>query len=70
MNEIVWILLAVVFLAGAMAGMLALLVAGIRSDDHRRDIHRGPCSLAESASRRLLVGIREPSSDADDGEES
>jgi hypothetical protein len=68
-NEIVWILLAVMFLAGVLVGMLALLVAGIRSDDRRRHIHRGPCSRAEHASRRLLVGIREPSSDADDGEE-
>jgi len=63
------VLLAVMFLAGVVAGMLALLIAGIRSDDRRRDIHRGPRTRAESASRRLLAGIREPRSGADDGEE-
>lgn len=69
MNATMLVLLAVMFLAGVVAGLLALLIAGIRSDDRRRDIHRRPCTRAESASRRLLVGIREPRSGADDGEE-
>jgi hypothetical protein len=54
----VLILLGLAFLAGALAGMFALLVAGIRSDDRRRDIHLAPGTRAESASRRLLVNIR------------
>jgi hypothetical protein len=57
-NPVVLILLAGMFLAGVLAGMLALLVAGIRSDDRRRDIHCAPCTHAQAASRRLLVNIR------------
>jgi hypothetical protein len=55
---VVLILLAGMFLAGVLVGMLALLTAGIRSDDRRRDIHRAPCTHAQAASRRLLVNIR------------
>ena len=69
MNAIMLVLLAVVFLAGVVAGLLALLIAGIRSDDRRRDIHRRPCTRAESASRRLLVGIREPRPTGSEDEE-
>lgn len=58
MNAVTWILFGFMFLAGALAGMLALLAAGIRSDDRRRNIHLAPCSHAQSASRRLLVTIR------------
>ena len=48
MNLVVLILLAGMFLAGVLAGMLALLAAGIRSDDHRSDIHRAPCTHAQA----------------------
>ena len=51
MTVTVLILLGVMFLAGVLAGMFALLVAGIRSDDRRRDIYLAPRNRAESASR-------------------
>ncbi len=69
MNTVVLILLAGMFLAGVLAGMLALLVAGIRSDDRRRNIRLAPCTHAQAASRRLLVTIREAHPDSADEEE-
>jgi hypothetical protein len=57
-NAVIWILFGFMFLSGVLAGMLALLVAGIRSDDRHRDIYRAPSTHAQTASRRLLVNIR------------
>jgi hypothetical protein len=68
-NAVVLILLAGMFLAGVLAGMLALLVAGIRSDDRRRNIHLAPGTHAQVASRRLLVNIREVRSESTEDEE-
>jgi hypothetical protein len=68
-NTITLILLGFAFLIGVLAGMLALLVAGIRSDDRRRNIHLAPRTRAQSASRRLLVSIRKPDPDSGESEE-
>lgn len=68
MNAVLWILFSFMFLAGALAGMLALLAAGIRSDDRRRNIHLAPCTHAQSVSRRLLVTIRKASESSDSEE--
>jgi hypothetical protein len=68
-NSVIWSLFACIFLAGALAGMLALLAAGIRSDDRRRNIHFAPRNHAQSVSRRLLVNIRKPGSDSRESEE-
>jgi hypothetical protein len=68
-NAVIWILFGFMFLAGALAGMLALLAAGIRSDDRRRNIHLAPRTHAQSASRHLLVTIRKPDPNRRDSEE-
>ena len=59
-------LIAVLFLFGVTLGMLTVLVLGIRSADRRRDVRGQPRTCAESASRRLLVGVRDPGQDTSD----
>jgi hypothetical protein len=68
-NAVIWILFGFMFLSGVLAGLLALLAAGIRSDDRRRNIHLAPCTHAQSVSRRLLVTIRKPGPDCRNSEE-
>ena len=47
------------FLSAAAILILALLVAGIRSDDRAKNLTRAPRSRTEQVTRRLLgVGIR------------
>jgi len=53
-------LIAVLFLFGVTLGMLTVLVLGIRTDDRRRNLRGSPRTRAESASRCLLLGVRNP----------
>ena len=47
------------FLSAAAILILALLVAGIRSDDRAKNLTRAPRSRTEQVTRRLLgVGVR------------
>ena len=49
------------FLSGVVIGILAIAVAGIRSDDRAKTLTRAPRTRAEAATRRLLgVGVRTP----------
>jgi hypothetical protein len=52
------------FLSAAAILMLALLVAGIRSDDGAKNLTRAPRSRTEQVTRRLLgVGVRTTGAD-------
>lgn len=52
------------FLSGAAIGILAILVAGIRSDDRSKNLTSTPRTAAEAITRRLLgVGIRTAETD-------
>jgi hypothetical protein len=47
------------FLSGSAIGILAVLVAGIRSDDRAKNLTSTPRSGTEAITRRLLgVGVR------------
>jgi hypothetical protein len=49
-----------VFLCGASIGILAVLVAGIRSEDRAQNLTRTPRTRTEAATRRLLgAGTRD-----------
>ena len=49
-----------VFLCGASIGTLAVLVAGIRSDDRAQNLTRAPRTRTEAITRRLLgAGTRD-----------
>src|SRR5271166_5172969 len=48
-----------VFLCGASIGILAVLVAGIRSEDRAQNLTRTPRTRTEAVTRRLL-GARTP----------
>jgi hypothetical protein len=51
-------------LAGAAAGMLAILVIGIHRDDRAKSLTCPPRSRTDAATRRLLgVGVRAVSPD-------
>jgi hypothetical protein len=53
------IIVLAVFLSGTIIGVLAIVVAGIRSDDRARNLTSTPRSRTEAVTRRLLgVGIR------------
>ena len=43
-----------VFLCGASVGILAVLVAGIRSEDRAQNLTRTPRTSTEAVTRRLL----------------
>ena len=48
-----------VFLSGSVIGILAVLVAGIRSDDRSKNLTCTPCTATEALTRRVLgVGVR------------
>jgi hypothetical protein len=52
------------FLAGSAIGVLAILVAGIRSDDRAKNLTGIPRTGTEAVTRRLLgVGVRTPETD-------
>ena len=47
------------FLSGSAIGILAILVAGIRSDDRSKNLTCAPRTAAAAITRRLLgVGVR------------
>ena len=71
MNDVFWILLLVGFVAGAILGVLLMVVIGIRSTDRYQHLYDLPRTRAEAASRRLLgSGVTNPPADSDDdGEE-
>ena len=49
-----------VFLCGASIGILAVLVAGIRSEDRAQNLTRTPRTSTEAVTRRLLgAGTRD-----------
>jgi hypothetical protein len=49
------------FLSGSAIGVLAILVAGIRSDDRAKNLTGIPRTGTEAVTRRLLgVGVRHP----------
>jgi hypothetical protein len=58
------------FLAGSALGVLAILIAGIRSDDRAKNLARAPRTGTEAITRRLLgVGVRTADADhRNDGE--
>lgn len=59
MNLAVWILALTVFLSGAVPGVLAMLVIGIRRGDRARHLADQPGTHLDAVTRNLLgVGIR------------
>jgi hypothetical protein len=61
MASAILIIAIAAFLAGAVIGVLAIAVAGIRSDDRAKNLTSAPRTRAEAATRRLLgVGVRNP----------
>jgi hypothetical protein len=63
-------LVVAAFLAGSALGVLAILIAGIRSDDRAKNLARSPRTGTEAITRRLLgVGVRTADADhRNDGE--
>jgi hypothetical protein len=60
-----------VFLAGAAIGVIAVIIAGVRSEDRAKNLANAPRSRTEAATRRALgVGVRNAGADRDehDGE--
>jgi hypothetical protein len=55
----VWILALAVFLSGAVAGVLVMLVIGIRRGDRARCLADKPGTQVDALTRRMLgVGVR------------
>jgi hypothetical protein len=55
---------AAAFLSGSAIGILAILAAGIRSDDRAKNLTRTPRTGTEAVTRRLLgVGVRTAEAD-------
>ncbi len=55
----VWILALTVFLSGAVSGVLAMLVIGIRRGDRARHMADEPRTHLDAVTRHLLgVGVR------------
>jgi hypothetical protein len=54
------ILVGVGLLAGAVLGVLAILIVGIRRGD-RGHLANAPQSHSDAVARRILVGVRYPS---------
>jgi len=48
-----------VFLGGAFAGMLGLIICGIRRGERARLLTQAPRSGLETVARRALIGIRD-----------
>jgi hypothetical protein len=56
------------FLSGSAIGVLAIVVAGIRSDDRAKNLTSAPRTHAEAITRRPLgVGVR--NAEADPGQD-
>ncbi len=70
MSPVIWTLIAVMFLFGGTVGILAMLVIGVRTDDRARSVRNAPRTRAELTTCRLLLGVRNPTPDADDTEEN
>ena len=59
MMSAISIIAVAAFLFCVAIGALAILVAGIRSDDHAKNLTRAPRTRTEQVTRRLLgVGVR------------
>jgi len=59
MTLAITVLAIAIFLAGATAGVLAVFVAGIRTDDRAKNLTNAPRTHVEAATRRALgVGVR------------
>jgi len=55
---------AAAFLSGSAIGILAIVAAGIRSDDRAKNLTRTPRTGTEAVTRRLLgVGVRTAEAD-------
>jgi hypothetical protein len=54
MTLVIAITAVAVFLCGASIGILALVVAGIRSDDRAQNLTSTPRTRTEAVTRRLL----------------
>ncbi len=52
------ILASVAFMGGAFAGVLLVVILGIRRGDHGKRLTGRPASNPESFARRLLTGSR------------
>jgi hypothetical protein len=65
MPVVILILAGTALLAGAAAGILVLLIVGIRRGDHAH-LADAPRSHPDSIARRILVGVRYPSESEDD----
>lgn len=65
MSVVILILAGTALLAGMAAGILALLIVGIRQGDHAHLADR-PRSHPDSIARRILVGVRYPSESEED----
>jgi hypothetical protein len=69
MTVLTSILVVVLLLLGAVAGVLALLVVGIRRDDRNRNLADAPRTHVEATTRRVLgVGTRKNDSGRDEQE--
>ena len=51
---IVSVLIIVAFLSGTAIGVIALIVAGVRSDDRAKTLADAPRTRVEAATRRML----------------
>jgi hypothetical protein len=54
MTLVVSVLIIVTFLFGVVLGIIALLVAGIHSDDRAKTLADAPRTRVEAATRRML----------------
>jgi hypothetical protein len=62
---VISLLIIVTFLSGVVIGVIALVVAGIRSDDRAKTLTDAPRTCVEAATRRMLgVGVRNGNSDS------
>jgi len=62
-------LLGAAFLSGVTVAVIALIVVGIRRDDHAKNLANSPRTHLEAATRRMLgVGVRN-GDPYEDGEE-
>jgi hypothetical protein len=59
MTLAVWIIALAIFLSGAVAGVFAMLVIGIRRGDRSRHLADEPGTYVDALTRRMLgVGVR------------
>jgi hypothetical protein len=53
------------FLAGAVTGIITIVIVGIRRDDREKTLTEAPRTHAEASARRLLAGVRNHDSDSE-----